>query len=194
MNSFLIFKFQDHFNGQNKVQFEQGLLFALLFQQLKMFVELHSHNGNPFWNVKTKLQRYTFCDIDQIRISSQNYLSKLNIFKNIFFQFKYLGKILFYFIMISICQIYVIIYQSNLDFGYQQLGFHIFHKKNAIKTEKNKSKYQSEKKYKCTIKYLIIIYMSTIDYENQKWKIWTIFCNVKGEKLRNFSLTICKNN
>ncbi len=48
MNSFLIFKFQDHFNGQNKVQFEQGLLFALLFQQLKMFVELHSHNGNPF--------------------------------------------------------------------------------------------------------------------------------------------------
>jgi hypothetical protein len=52
MNSFLIFKFQNIFNGQKKVQFKQGLLFALLFQQLKMFVKLHSHN----WNVKTKLQ------------------------------------------------------------------------------------------------------------------------------------------
>jgi len=60
MNSFFIFKFQDLFDGQKKVQFEQGLLFALLFQQLKMFVKLHSRNGNPLWNVKTKLQGISF--------------------------------------------------------------------------------------------------------------------------------------
>jgi hypothetical protein len=39
-------------------------------------------------------------------------------------------------IMILIYEIYVVIYQSNIGFEYEQLGFHIFCKKNAIMTRK----------------------------------------------------------
>jgi hypothetical protein len=69
--------------------------------------------------------------------------------KNILSQFKYLVRyhvLKFFLTMISIYQMYDVIYQSNIGFEYEQLGFHIFCKKVPLWLKKRKeSKYKTEK-------------------------------------------------
>jgi hypothetical protein len=87
----------------------------------------------------------SFCDIRQIKISDQIYLSKPDIFKCNFFPFKYPGQISYFLVFlfgVNLLDIY-----CYLIVGYQHLGYFVRKMPLRLKSKKQKkSKYQREKK------------------------------------------------